>query len=253
MKITAIIVEDEPLARERVRLLLTDEKDIRIAAECANGVEALRVIEQSPVDMMFLDIQMPAMDGIQLVQRIPQDKLPVIIFTTAFDEFAVKAFELNAIDYLLKPFTKKRFQESLNRARVHFRSNDKDLYLSQMLNTIQTMVNKKTYSDKIVIKSEGKVRFLKSDEILWIESDANYLRIHTQHESPLIRDTMTNFYQRLNPQLFLRIHRTVIVNASCIREIKPWFNDEVIALLNNGTQLPIGRTYRKSVNAFFQL
>lgn len=253
MKIQTLIVDDEPLARERIATLLRDDKDIHVVAECSNGKEALQSIIEAKTDLIFLDIQMPELDGIRLVEKIPSDKIPLIVFVTAFDEFAVKAFEINAIDYLLKPFTKKRFQESLLRVKDHFRSDDKDLYISQMLTTIQSVVEKKTYADKVVVKSDGKIRFLQATDILWIESEANYLRIHTMTESPLIRETMQNFLSKLDPARFLRVHRTVIVNTEYIQEMKPWFNDEYIAILRNGTQLPIGRTYRKAVKSFFHL
>ena len=253
MSIQTLIVDDEPLARERIRMLLRDEKEFIIVAECSNGKEAFRKIMGREIDLVFLDIQMPELDGIRMLEKLPIQNIPLIIFTTAYDSFAVKAFELNAIDYLLKPFTKKRFQEALSRAKQDLRSDDKDLYLTQMLNTIQSVIEKKQYIEKIVVKSEGKVRFVPTTEILWVESDANYLRIHTSNESPLVRDTMANISKKLDPERFLRLHRTVIVNTEHIKELKPWFNDEYVAILRNGTQLPIGRTYRKSVNVFFKL
>jgi two-component system LytT family response regulator len=253
MKINTLIVDDEPLARERIRTLLESENDIRIAAECGNGNDALRRIQEEQIDLMFLDIQMPELDGIRLMERIPQEKVPFVIFTTAFDSFAVKAFELNAIDYLLKPFTKKRFLESLGRIRNKFGSGDNDLFLSQMLNTIRSVMDRQQFPEKIVVKADGKVRFIPASEILWIESEANYLRIHTSGGSYMIRDTMTNFSKKIDPAKFLRIHRTVIANTVHIKELQPWLSDELIALLHNGTKLPIGRTYRKAVNEFFGL
>jgi two-component system LytT family response regulator len=253
MKISALIIDDEPLARERIRTLLTAETDIRIAAECSNGKEALRNILEGEIDLIFLDIQMPEMDGIRLLEQLPGGKYPVVIFTTAFDTFAVKAFELNAVDYLLKPFTKSRFRESLERARAKLGSGDQDLLLSQMLNTLRSVVDQQQYPDKVVVKADGKVRFIPSAEIQWIESEANYLRIHTPGGAPLIRETMTNFAKKLDPAVFLRLHRTVIVNTAFIKELQPWGSDELVALLHNGTKLPIGRTYRKAVNTFFGL
>ncbi|MFA6468052.1 MAG: LytTR family DNA-binding domain-containing protein [Bacteroidota bacterium] len=252
MTIQTLIVDDEALARERINSLLSNEKEFHVVAECVNGKEALRLIGEKKIDLLFLDIEMPALDGIGLLEKLPEEKLPMVIFTTAYDSFAVKAFELNAIDYLLKPFTKKRFQDALERVKHKFRSEDKDLYLSQMLATIKSVAGK-SVSDKLIVKSEGKIRFLSATEILWIESDANYLRIHTAGEAVVIRDTMTNISARLDSSVFLRLHRTVIANTTHIVELKPWFNDEYIAILRNGTQLPVGRTYRKSVNAFFQL
>jgi two-component system LytT family response regulator len=253
MTIHALIIDDEPLARERIRSLLSSESDVRIAAECGNGREALRYISEQKIDLLFLDIQMPELDGIALMELIPPEKVPFVIFTTAYDAFAVKAFEINAVDYLLKPFTKKRFLEALARVRTKFGSGDKDLMLSQMLNTLRSVVKKQQFPEKIVVKADGKVRFIPAAEIRWVESDANYLRIHTPSGSALVRDTMTNFSKKLDPALFLRLHRTVIVNTSQIKELQPWLSDELVALLHDGTKLPIGRTYRKSVNQFFGL
>ena len=251
--IRTVIVDDEPLARERIRMLLQGEKELSIVSECGNGKEAFKVLSGQSIDLIFLDIQMPEMDGISLLEKLPQEKIPIVVFTTAYDSFAVKAFELNAVDYLLKPFTKKRFLDSLSRIRQRLSSDDKDLYLSQMLTTIRSVVEKQEFSDKIVVKAEGRVRFIPTSEILWIESDANYLKLHTQRDSAMIRETMANFSKKLDPSKFLRCHRTVIVNSEHIKELKPWFNDEYVAILHNGTQLPIGRTYRKSVNEFFRI
>lgn len=251
MMLSVLIVDDEPLARERIRSLLAGMEDIRIEGECATGTEARAVLLRSTVDLMFLDIQMPEMDGPQLLESLPQDRVPMVIFTTAYDAFAVKAFELNAADYLLKPFTKKRFLASLDRVRERFLSADKDLFLSRMLTTVRSVALRQPYADRIVVKTDGTIRFLTAADIRWIESDANYLRLHTAQGALLIRETLTNFSQRLDPALFLRLHRTVIVNTAFLKELKPWFNDETVALLQDGTQLPVGRTYRKAVMKFF--
>lgn len=253
MKIKILIVDDEKLARERIRSLLEEHSDIEVSGECSDGKQALQIISTGSISVAFLDIQMPELDGIHLIEKLPEEKIPLIVFTTAYDEYAVKAFELNAIDYLLKPFTKKRFGQSLQRIREQLGSDDKDLYLSQMVTMARTLLDKKTYSDRIVIKSEGKIRFQPVAEIIWAESQGNYLTIHTKSESHVIRDTMTNFSTKLDPEKFLRTHRSVLVNADHIKELKPWYNDEYVLLLQNGTQLPVGRTYRKSIHSFFKL
>ena len=247
MNISALIVDDEPLARERIRTLLDGESDITIAGEASNGKEALKKLTDSKVDLVFLDIQMPELDGLRLVEKIPADRLPLIVFTTAFDSFAVKAFEINAIDYLLKPFTKKRFHQTLAKVKEQFRSGEKDLLSSGMLSTLQSILQKKQYPDRVVVKSDGKIQFVPVKDVLWAESDANYIKIHTTNDTLVMRETMSNLSQRLDPSLFLRSHRSVIVNVNSIKEIKPWFNDELVIILNNGTQLPVGRSFRKSV------
>ncbi|MBI2430228.1 MAG: response regulator [Ignavibacteriales bacterium] len=247
MKINTLIVDDEPLARERIRTLLKDEPEFDIAGEAANGKEALKKIQLVTIDLLFLDIQMPELDGIRLIEKLTPAQIPLIIFTTAYDSFAVKAFELNAMDYLLKPFTKKRFQQSLQRVKEQFSSDDKDLYSSTMLSTLQAIVQKKQYPERIVVKSEGKIQFIPLKDIMWAESDANYININTIREKVVMRETMTNLSQKLDPAIFLRTHRSVLVNVEFIKEMKPWFNDELVILLHNGTQLPVGRTYRKNV------
>ncbi|NUN70907.1 MAG: response regulator, partial [Bacteroidetes bacterium] len=190
MSITVLIVDDEPLARERVRMLLEEEKDVVVRAECAGAAEAKELLLRERIDMMFLDIQMPGMDGLQLVGIIPPERMPLVVFTTAYDEFAVKAFELDAADYLLKPFTKRRFQASLERVRQRLSSGDRDLFISRMLTTVNTIAQRLPYPEKIVVKSDGRICFLQPPEIRWIESEANYLRIHTVQAVHHVRETL---------------------------------------------------------------
>ncbi|MEW5799784.1 MAG: LytTR family DNA-binding domain-containing protein [Bacteroidota bacterium] len=247
MKINTLIVDDEPLARERIRTLLKDESDFNIDSEASNGREALKRLQETKIDLLFLDIQMPELDGVSLAEKLLPPNIPLIIFTTAYDSFAVKAFDLNAMDYLLKPFTKKRFKQSLLRVKEQFSSDDKDLYSSTMLATLQSIVKKKQYPERIVVKSEGKIQFIPLRDILWAESNANYINIHTVREKVVMRETMSNLSQRLDPSVFIRAHRSVLVNVEFIKEMKPWFNDEMVIILTNGTQLPVGRTYRKNV------
>lgn len=247
MKISALIVDDEPLARERIRTLLDGDSDIAVAGEASNGKEALEKITDSTVDLIFLDIQMPELDGLRLIEKIPPNRMPLIVFTTAFDSFAVKAFEINAIDYLLKPFTKKRFHQALAKVKEQFQSDEKDLLSSRMVSTLQSILQKKQFPDRIVVKCNGKIQFVAVNDVLWAESDANYINLHTANGTLVMRETMSNFAQRLDPSLFLRSHRSVIVNVNSIKEIKPWYNDELVIILNNGTQLPVGRSFRKSV------
>ncbi len=253
MTIKALIVDDEPLARERIRSLLELEKDVVIAGECADAEEVFRAVKNESVDLLLLDIQMPGMDGITLARRLPGDGLPLIVFVTAYDAFAVKAFEVNAVDYLLKPFTRQRFRESIDRIRKKLRSGDKELFSSRMMNALESVSVKKEYPEKTVVKSGGKVRFVSVADILWIESEANYLRLHLERETVPFRDTVTNYYRSLDPSRFLRIHRSVIVNTARIKEMKQWAPEEYVVVLDTGVQLPIGQTFRKQVKAFFGL
>lgn len=253
MRVRILIVDDEPLARQRVIALLQQEQEVEIAGECGNGAEALAVLRAKEIDILFLDIQMPEIDGIRMLETLGPDRTPVVIFTTAYDEFAVKAFELNAVDYLLKPFSRSRFHEALSRARRMAASQDKDLTAVRTAEAAATLRSRQLFADRLVVKSDGKIRFIPVAEIRWIESDANYVRLHASSTPTLVRDTLTNIQRSLDPSLFLRIHRTVIVNTREIKELAPWFNDELVAVLSDGTKLPVGRTYRKAVNDFFRI
>ena len=248
-----LVVDDEALARQRVIALLKQERDVEIAGECGNGADALEVLRSTTVDILFLDIQMPEMDGIRMLETLGPENAPVVIFTTAYDAFAVKAFELNAVDYLLKPFSRSRFHEALARARRMAASQDRDLAAIRTTETVATIRSQQLFADRLVVKSDGKIRFIPVEEIRWIESEANYVRLHTGAVASLVRDTLTNIQRSLDPSLFLRVHRTVIVNTREIKELAPWFNDELVAVLNDGTKLPVGRTYRKAVNEFFRI
>ena len=247
MNIQTIIVDDERLARERIRLLLKGFPELHLVGECANGAEALRKLVAERIDLMFLDIQMPELDGIALIEKVPAPRLPVVIFTTAYDSFAVKAFELNAVDYLLKPFSKERFRLALSRAKQQLESGDRDRYFAQVMTAVHSVFEKQQYLQRVVVKAGGRVWFLPVGEVQWVESEANYLKVHAGKDTPLIRETLTNFGEKLDPAIFLRIHRSVLVNITFIKEVKPWFNDEYTVVLKDGTQLPVGRTYRKSI------
>lgn len=247
MAIRTLIVDDESLARERIRTLLRNESDFHIVGEAEHGLKALEKILTGDVDLVFLDIQMPELDGIRLLEKIPVNRLPLIVFTTAYDSFAVTAFDLNAIDYILKPFTKKRFQQTLSKVKDNFRSADKDLISATMMSTLQSIMEKKKYPDRVVVKSEGKIRFIPVAGIVWAESDANYVHLHTGAEKIAMRETMSHLTERLDPSVFIRTHRSILVQLSHIKELKPWFNDELVVILNDGTQLPVGRTFRKKL------
>jgi two-component system LytT family response regulator len=248
--IKTIIVDDEELARERVRGFLNRNENFIIAAECRNGKEAIEAIYKHKPDLVFLDIQMPVMDGFEVLHQI-KDNLPFIIFVTAYDEYAVKAFEVQALDYLLKPFDRKRFNLSLERA-VKAISNSDEEDLNAKINSLLSYVNEseEKYPKRFIIKQSGKISFVPVDEIDYLEATGNYIKLVTTNSSYLMRETMNNIEKKLEPQSFIRVHRSFIVKVEKIKELKPYFNGEFIIVLKNGKELKSSKTYRKTINSF---
>ncbi len=273
MKIRALIVDDEPLARERIRSLLQDESDIELSGEFENGSQAVDAIRKDAPDLLFLDVQMPEMDGFGVLQAIGPERVPAVIFVTAYDEYALRAFDANATDYLLKPFDQERFRRSLDRARGSLqldrsgRLNDKLQALMSYLNLDPAQISQlpqtpgpsaapasgsthgnghshPSQSDRLVVKSSGRVYFLKTDEIDWVEAAGNYVRLHVSKDSHLMRETMNGIEARLDTRSFMRIHRSTIVNLERIKELQPWFHGDYVVLLRDGTRLTLSRGYR---------
>jgi two-component system LytT family response regulator len=239
-----LVVDDEPMARERVMSLLQHEDDIEIVGECSDGAQAIAAIHNQTPDLVFLDVQMPGIDGFGVISAIGAERMPIVIFVTAYDDYALKAFEVHALDYLLKPFGRDRFQETLKHARASLerrRAGDLGRRLLALVNDIKPEPPK---FDRLVVKSGGRVFFLRSEEIDWIEAAGNYVRLHLGEESHLFRETMNRMESRLDARRFVRIHRSRIVNTERIKELQPWFNGEYVVVLRNGTRLPLSRGYR---------
>jgi two-component system LytT family response regulator len=239
-----LVVDDEPMARERVMSLLQHEDDIEIVGECSDGAQAIAAIHNQTPDLVFLDVQMPGIDGFGVISAIGAERMPIVIFVTAYDDYALKAFEVHALDYLLKPFGRDRFHETLKHARASLerrRAGDLGRRLLALVNDIKPEPPK---FDRLVVKSGGRVFFLRSEEIDWIEAAGNYVRLHLGEESHLFRETMNRMESRLDARRFVRIHRSRIVNTERIKELQPWFNGEYVVVLRNGTRLPLSRGYR---------
>lgn len=256
MKIKTLIADDEPLAREKLRTLLDKDADIDLVAECSDGTETIAAIKKYSPELVFLDVQMPELDGFGVLESMDvSNGAPNIIFVTAYDQYALKAFEFHALDYLLKPFDRERFQKALRRAKTHIRKeksgevNEKLLALLEDLKTGGQNHNSK-YLERLVIKSAGRVIFLKIDEIDWIEAAGNYVRLHIGKESHLLRDTMNGIEAKLNPDEFLRIHRSTIIRIDRIKELQPWVQGEYVLTLQNGAQLTSSRSYRQRLSEF---
>ena len=234
MKIRALIVDDEPLARQRVRLLLGEEADVEMIGECADGFAAVEQIQETRPDLLFLDVQMPEMDGFEVLRKIPQGLLPVVIFTTAYDQHALRAFEVNALDYLLKPFKPTRFKEAVQRARSRLEKSSTDPQLKALLSQLHAPA---TRGGRIFVRSSERILFLKPEEIDRVEAAGNYVVLHSGTEQHILRETISAMEARLAPAGFMRISRSVIVNLACIREVQPVGSGRYSLLLKNGTRL----------------
>jgi len=253
-----IIVDDEPLARDRLRSLLSKESDIEIVAECGDGREAVAAVQRENPDVLFLDIQMPELDGFGVLAQLKGGRMPLVIFVTAFDEFAVKAFEFHAFDYLLKPFDKDRLKLAVARVREQAQAQAQAQpkgkessaapglteRLTALLESIQAG------PDRIAVKLDGRVIFLKPVDIDWIEAQDNYVKLHVGREAHLVRDTISNFETRLDTKRFIRIARSTIVNIDRVREMQPMFHGEYVVILQDGTKLTMSRGYRETLQQY---
>jgi two-component system, LytTR family, response regulator len=246
MTLRALIVDDEAVARRRIRRLLQREPDVRVVAEAADGRTAVQVIREQSPDVVFLDVQMPELDGFGVVAELGHHP-PTIVFVTAYDEYALKAFEVHAIDYLLKPFGRDRFQQTLQHAREHLERRRAGDLGRRLLALVQDLKPEPQKLDRLVVKSGGRVFFLRTDELDWIEAAGNYVRLHLGEDSHLFRETMNNMEARLDARRFVRIHRSRIVNTDRIKELQPWFNGEYVVVLHNGTRLTLSRGYREKL------
>ena len=237
VKLRTIIADDEPLARERVRSLLTSEPDVEVIAECANGAQALERTQHQRPDLLFLDVQMPRLSGFEVIEALGPEYIPVVIFTTAHDEHAIRAFEVNALDYLLKPFTEARFKKAVQRAREQLQtraSGQSDPRLPALLKHVHAAT---PGAGRILVRSAERIVFLKPDEIDHVEAAGNYVVLHAGKERHIVRETTTAMEARLAPAGFMRLSRSVIVNLNRIREVQPLAPGQYTVLLKNGTRL----------------
>jgi two-component system LytT family response regulator len=242
-----MVIDDEPVARERIVGLLQEEQDIELIGQCADGQQAINAIQEQSPDLVFLDVQMPACDGFNVIQQVGPDRMPAVVFVTAYDEYALRAFEVHAIDYLLKPFGRDRFQQTLRHAREHLERRRAGDLGRRLLALVHDLKPEPQKLDRLVVKSGGRVFFLRTDQIDWIEAAGNYVRLHLADDSHLFRETMNNMEARLDTRRFVRIHRSRIVNTDRIKELQPWFNGEYVVVLQNGTRLTLSRGYREKL------
>lgn len=245
-----LIVDDEPLARQRIRTLLQKESDVQVVAECADGTEAVAAIGEHHPDLVFLDVQMPVLDGFGVVEALEPDERPVIIFVTAYDQYALKAFEVHALDYLLKPFDRDRFERAVQRARSELQRGNRggsDPRLAALREEVRT----RKPCERLLIKTTGRVYFVRVEDIDWVEAAGNYARLHIGTDLHLLRETMNSLEGRLDPARFLRIHRSTIVNIERIKELHPWFHGDYQVVMRDGTELTLSRSYRPRLQDLF--
>ena len=238
MTMRALVIDDEPLARRSVRRFLKAHADVELIGEYGDGESAVAAILTKLPDLVFLDVQMPEMDGFEVLRRIGADRMPVTIFVTAYDRYALRAFDENAVDYLLKPFGKERFERALIRARERIAGN---LNCDEVRRVVASLEQIQRGAERIAITENGRIHFVKARDIDWIGAEGNYACLHVGIREYELRETLTSLERRLNPLDFLRIHRSTIVNVHRIKEIQRWFRGHHLVLLENGEELRMSR------------
>jgi len=248
VKLRALIVDDEPLAREGVRELLRNEDGVEIVGECSDGIQAIEEIERLTPDLLFLDVQMPELNGFDVVESLDVHRLPAVVFVTAYDEYALRAFDIHAVDYLLKPLDPKRFREALARVKewaAHRNGPQVNQNLQLLLEDIK---RQRGYVSRFIVKSLGRIRVVTVSDIDWIGAEGDYACLHTKGKSHLFRETMNALEQQLDPARFLRIHRSTIVNIDRVKELQPLAHGEYALLLDTGTRLSSSRSHRRNLD-----
>lgn len=249
MKIRTLIVDDELLARKLIRRLLATEDGIEIVGECADGRQAVSMIAKVSPDMIFLDVQMPEWGGFEVLERMDPAQMPVIIFVTAYDKYALKAFEANALDYLLKPFDDERFHQAIQRARTYLNGKGTGAVRERLIGLIHQLSPQSKPISRMAVKADGRVVFLKVAEIDWIGATGNYLALHVGKESYLLRGRLNELEKKLSTDQFFRIHRSTIINLDRVKEFQPLFKGEGIVVLKDGTRLAASRSCAQKLNA----
>jgi two-component system LytT family response regulator len=244
--IRVLLVDDEPLAREMLREMLQGDPQVAIVGESCNGREALEAIRAHSPELLFLDVQMPEVGGFDVLAALGKGEIPHVIFVTAYDQYAVRAFEVQALDYLLKPFDQERFDISWQRAKAQImRDRNGGGGMDQrILALLEELKAGNSYLERLVIKAGGRIYFLETNEIDWIEAEGNYVSVHSGKKSHLLRETISSLESQLDPKKFVRIHRSSIVRLDFIQELQPWFHGEYRVILQDGTQLTLSRNHR---------
>jgi len=249
-RIRALIVDDEPLARDRIRELLKDHPEVEVIAEARNGREAIDSVANHNPDLVFLDVQMPDLDGFSVLQNLKQ--LPLIIFVTAYDQYALRAFDVHAVDYLTKPFDRKRFAEAVDQAKV-FMKGAREPDTTRILNMLQELKAGARYLERFAVRNGETVFFVRAEDVDAIEAQGNYVRLSLAGSSHLLRDTLNNIEAQINPRMFVRIHRRTIVNIDRVKEVQTWARGEYRVVLFTGAHYTLSRGYRQQFESFIKL
>jgi two-component system LytT family response regulator len=249
MKLRTLIVDDEPVARHRLRRFLERVPDVAVIGECADGASAVSALQTHELDVVFLDVQMPNMSGLEVARTIGAEAMPVLIFVTAFDRFALQAFDAQALDYLLKPFGEDRVRRALERARKFLEGSERQAFRDRLKGWLDSMPRQEPH--RILVKDRDRVIVLKPGEIDWVEADGDYVRLHVGQEAHFIRSTMTNMQEKLAPEGFIRIHRSRLVNFDRIKEFRPLFEGESVVVLKNGVRLNASQSCLKDLQTRF--
>ncbi|MEP6832913.1 MAG: LytTR family DNA-binding domain-containing protein, partial [Gemmatimonas sp.] len=263
--VRVLVVDDESLARQRIRRLLQAEPDVEVVGEASTGREAVQCIAELQPDIVCLDVQMPELDGFGVLRELGDGPVPLVLFITAYDEHALRAFDVHAVDYVLKPVDADRFRTAFQRARTQIQQSSAANRLGELLATVRRVSDgaitngtgngaapaapgaPSSFSSRILVKHDGRMFFVKVGDIDWIEADRNYVRLHVGKVSHTIRERISHLEESLDPRLFARIHRSTIVNLNRVREMQQWFSGDYVVILENGTRLRLSRHYRDRV------
>jgi two-component system, LytTR family, response regulator len=251
MKYRTLIVDDEPISRRRLKRFVNAIEDLELVAEAGDGPAAIAAVQQHQPVLMFLDIQMPGLDGFAVLRELEGPARPVVIFVTAFDQFAVRAFEAEALDYLLKPFGEERFRQAVNRARIFLEGSGGD-FQKRVMSLLQNVSSFRKESEPLLVKTDRRIVFLKPSEIRWIEAEGDYMKVHATGETHFLRATMTQMEERLGSSGFLRIHRSRLVNLDQVKELRPLTAGESIVVLKSGERLTGSRKHLRSLQERFE-
>ena len=242
--IRILVVDDEPLARRFIRRMLEREEDAEVVGECGDGRAAVTAVAERSPDLVFLDVQMPEMDGFAVLEELGPARRPLVVFTTAYEQYAIRAFEAHALDYLLKPFDEARFARSLAHARERLRDRRGEEERLQVDALLDHVRRRPAHLDRLMVRAGARIVFLKVDTIDWVEADDKYVHLHAGPVSHMVRQTISSMEEQLDPEKFLRIHRSAIVNVARIRELRPLFSGEYGVILEGGTELTLSRNYK---------
>ena len=248
--IRALIIDDEPFAREGLRLHLEQHPDIEVIGEAGDGQRAAEAIRMMDPDVVFLDIEMPEMDGFDVIDAVGVEAMPPVIFVTAYDEFALRAFEAHALDYVLKPVEPERFARALDRTRKHLRGTAGVALDRRLAGLMEEVHERKKHMERVVVQRGERLHILRVSDVDWFEAAGNYVKLHVGSETFLLRATLSGFEERLDPEAFMRVHRSIIVQKARIRELEPLLQGDYVLILADGTRLTTGRSYRSRIVAF---